>query len=176
MKRRLLKFKYKPKDDVIFIKYEQAKENDVTDTITLETSDKPRKELVDSLQAMAEHLVDIVEAPPTWKENITVSSVTITWNDGIQGLVITGLRVLNLSNSPMVINSPHFTRSSYNEDSESDKNIFSYDCGQALDRLCLMVFRYVDGERKQLTLDFEEGKRRVEQTYEVNKTLETIGV
>jgi len=175
VERRLLKFKYKPKDDLIFVKYEQDKQNDIIDTITLETSEKPRKELSDALQAMAEHLVDIVEAPPGWEEKITVSSISVTWNSGIQGLVITGLRALQLSNSPMVINTPHFTRESYNEDSESDKNIFSYDCALALDRLCSLVFRYVDGERKQLTLDFEEGKRRVQQIYETDKVLETIG-
>lgn len=174
MERRLLKFKYKPKEDLVFIKYEQTRDNDVTDTITLETSDKPRKELSGVLQDMAEHLVDIVEAPPTWEEKITVSSVTVTWNNDVQGLVITGLRALQLSNSPMIINTPHFTSKSYNEDSGSDKNIFSYDCGLALDKLSLMVFRYVDGERKQLTLDFEEGKKRVQQG-EHEKVLEPVG-
>ena len=173
MERRLLKFKYKPKDDLVLIKYEHDRKN-VTDTITLETSDKPRKELSDALQAMAEHLVDIVEAPSGWKDKITASSVTVTWNNDVQGLVITGLRGLNNSNSPMVINTPHFTRKSYNEDSSSDKNIFSFDCGAALDNLCLMVFRYVDGERKQLTLDFEEGRKRVQQG-EPEKVLEPVG-
>jgi hypothetical protein len=174
VERKLLKFKYKPKEDLVFIKYEQTRENDVTDTITLETSDHPRTELSDALQAMAEHLVDIIEAPAGWVGKLTISSVTVTWNSGIQGLVITGLRALQLSNSPMIINTPHFTRDSYNEDSESDKNIFSFNCGSSLDVLCDQVFKYVDGQRKQLTLNFEEGRKRVQQE-EPKKVLEPVG-
>ncbi len=174
MARRLLKLKYKQKENLVFVKYEEDRKNDITDTITLETTDPPRNELVSALQTMAKHLVDIIEAPGSWRDHIVITSVTVTWSNDVQGLVITGLRTLDNSNSPMVINTPHFTRVSYNEESNSDMNIFSYDCGLDLDNLCEYVFRYVDGDRKQLTLDFQEEKDRLILSA-ADKVLEPVG-
>ena len=56
----------------------------------------------------------------------------------------------------MTINTPHFTRESYNEDDESDISIFSLECGEDLDYLEAEIFRFVDGARAQKELNFEE--------------------
>jgi len=96
------------------------------------------------------------ELPGHWREFLTMRGVTVTWTNGVQGLVLTALRTLSGSNSPMTINTPHFTRESYNEDDESDMGIFSLECGEDIDYLEAAVFRFVDGARAQQELNFEE--------------------
>jgi hypothetical protein len=154
MERRLLKFKMSKEGD-LFIKYEQDGDNGV-DVITLETPDLPSKELGDAFNKMVEHMLDIGELPGSWREFLTMRGITVTWTNGVQGLVLTALRTLSGSNSPMTINTPHFTREPYNEDDESDLGIFSFECGEDLDNLEAEVFRFVDGARAQQELNFEE--------------------
>jgi len=154
MERRLLKFKMSKEGD-LFIKYEQDGDNGV-DIITLETPDLPSKELGDAFNKMVDHVIAIGELPGHWREFLTMRGVTVTWTNGVQGLVLTALRTLSGSNSPMTINTPHFTRESYNEDDESDISIFSLECGEDLDYLEAEIFRFVDGARAQKELNFEE--------------------
>ena len=151
--KRLCKLKYNAKEDEMLVKYE-VHERDHVDTFTLESTEGPRSELVTALKTMAGHLCGICEFPGDWASKITVRSVTVTWSNEIRGLVITGLRALDGSNSPLVVNSPHFTEVPYNDDSESQKNIYSLECGIALDILTELAFKFVDGERRQLQFEF----------------------
>ncbi|MFP4066236.1 MAG: hypothetical protein ACLFS5_01925 [Spirochaetaceae bacterium] len=155
--RELVKLKYKEGEGV-FVEYTvDRNDNSARDTMTLKTNDAPRRELADALQAMAPHLVEMIEAPREWLASITVRSVTVTHTNDVQGLVITGLRELENSNAPLVINTPHFTRESYNEGGGDDIGIFTSACANALDELETLALRFVDGDRAQQELDFADG-------------------
>lgn len=151
----LVKYKYKAKTSETLVKYTVERDEEGTlDTVTVETHDLPRPELKEALEAMADHMVDMIEAPHDWRNEITVLSVTVTSSNDVQGLVITGMRELENSNAPLVINTPHFTREPYNEEDDSDVGIFSFECADALDELERLVIRFVEGERAQQELDF----------------------
>lgn len=153
MNKRLLKFKYKPGE--ILVKYEQSNNSTgVNDTITLESGEEPTGELLQALQQMADHAVEICELPLSMKSGLTVRSITCTYTNDVQGLVITTLRELDNSKSPMVINTPHFTREPYSETDEDEMNLFSFECADDLDTLEKLVFSYINGERAQGQLDF----------------------
>jgi hypothetical protein len=155
--RRLLKFKTGSSRTEVLAQYEIDRGNpdDGMDKITLESSEMPSMAVIGALQAMARHMVDIAELPADWLDDLTIIGVTVTHTNDVQGLVITATRKLENSNAPLVLNTPHFTRCSYNEDPVDDKGIFSGDCGDDLDALEKLVFAYVDGgERTQLTLQF----------------------
>lgn len=147
--RELLKLKIK--DNEVFLKY-QVTGSGFPETVTLESTEPPRKELRDALQKMVDHVVDLCELPPSWREDMTVRSVTVTHND-VDGLVITALRDLDNSNAPMVVNTPHFTRSGRDENQEP--GIYSCDCGRDLDELERLALEYADGRRQQQVLEFE---------------------
>lgn len=151
--RRLIKYKYK--DGETLVKYEtEHDEEGQYDTVTLETSDEPTQELYNALQGMAAHAREMIEAPQSWDEELKVLSVKLGYSGDVQGVVITALRALENNNSPLVINTPNFTREPYNEGDASDIGLFSAECATDLDRLEELVFRFVDGERAQGQFDF----------------------
>jgi hypothetical protein len=162
---RILKYKYK--DGVSFIKYEKnTKDTKIPEQITLETYDVPLDILPERLQAMARHVTAICELPDTITESLTVIGITITYSGDSQGLVITALRELENSNSPMVINTPHFTRT------DSDKNVYSTRCGIDLDALVEAIKDFINGDRAQKQLfDFSEYTKQPE-SEAINERLE----
>ncbi len=151
--RRLLKFSYSL-DNGALVKYERPADGKArAETITLESHDGPKKALKDALQKMEKHLREIADLPDDWKDDLEIRGVTCTWSNDIRGLVITGLRKLTSSNSPLVLNSPHFTEEPYSETADPDIGIFSEDCLEDLEVLENLAFKYVDGDREQLELD-----------------------
>ncbi len=155
MSRRLLKFRVSP-DEGVLVKYERPIKGSARyETITLESDEKPLKDLKDALAAMAAHLVAIAELPAEWQKDLEIRSVTVTHTDGITGLVITGLRKLAKSNAPLVLNSPHFTECPYSETGSPTVSVYSAECGEALELLTKRALAYVDGDREQLQLELE---------------------
>ena len=136
--RKLLKFAYSPKDPKVLVKYERQEPGMMPETVTMDSGDRPLPELVKSLARLERWLERLGELPDSW--DLTVRGFTRT---STGGLMITGLRALEDSPAPMVINTPLV--------SELDGEL--EDVLEALEEL---VFRYVDGEREQLQLPFED--------------------
>lgn len=136
------------------VKYQITDGDQEPDTVMMEIHEQPTKDLLDALQAMAEHALEFCEFPKTWK--LTVLGVTITHTNDVQGLVITCTRALKKCNAPLIVNTPHFTRDPYNEEDESGMGIFSDACCEALDRLETLAFAFIDGDRVQKQLEFEK--------------------
>lgn len=156
MNRRIVKFKHKPKDSYIFIKYEYDN-NAYVDTVTIESHDEPHADLPRALQAFADHVATLVEFPMEYREGIEVIGVTWTWSNDIRGCVITARKDLEGSNAPLIINTPNFTEEPYNEDDETGMNLLASQQIEALDRLEKEVFAFVDGKRAQGDLFYDDG-------------------
>lgn len=144
------------KDDldriIVTVKIEVPSQNGDMESVVLESKDLPHPDLVSALDAMAEHLLVHAEFPSTWLEQVKIISYTVTHTNEVQGLVITGKKELENCNAPLIINTPHFTRESYNEEDDSDIGIFSFECGQHLDVLEREAIAYFEGKRAQLEL------------------------
>lgn len=158
---RINKFKYKEKEGV-FVRYEKESKEDKKrfDTIELTSRDEPAEELKGALQAMGKHILDICEMRGVAGE-ITVLSVSIPYGGDadIPGLVITGLRKLSYSNSPMVINTPCFWTEPFSDYQEGErKNLLSGAALRDLARLLEEVTHYINGRRAQKELDFNQEK------------------
>lgn len=160
--RRLLKFKYGSSSEDEFkkclVKYEFKRDDGYSDVFTFECDDEPHPDLKEALEGMVEHLLENCEIASEEGHKITVKSVTCTYKDMddvglVRGLVISGVRELRRSNSPMVLNSPHKTDQPYTEDGDDDICLSSR-CIDALYGLEREVFAYLDGKRAQGELDF----------------------
>lgn len=158
--RRLVKIKNK--DGELSITYWKRREHD-WDELSLKTKDPPKRELLEALSAMAEHAVEMIEAPESWADRVTVQSVKFDFTDDVQGVVITCLRKLDFHDAPMVINTPHFTSEPYSETDIREMGLYSAECAEAIEELWRRVFEFVDGDRAQAGLDFGQ---RVEQAAE----------
>jgi hypothetical protein len=148
MDRRIVKFKHKPKENYVFIKYETDNEAYI-DTVSIESHDEPHPDLPAALQAFALHVGDMAEFPEDYCDGIQVLGVTWTWSNGVRGCVVTARKELEQSNAPLIINTPNFTDEPYNEDDDSGMNLLNSNEIAALDRLEKEVFAFVDGKRAQ---------------------------
>ena len=140
----LLKFSYAPKDHEVKVKYSQTTPDGRTETVTLESAEEPRQELVAALQALAPFVCALCEFPAEWGcDGMTVRGVTINRSDETPGLTITALRALMHIQTPLVLNTPYTTE-------------FGEPCAVALEKLEKLVLAYVDGERAQASLGLEK--------------------
>ena len=136
----LLKLSYTPKDHEVKIKYTQTTPDGRVETVTLESAEEPRGELIDALQALAPFVCELCEFPAEWGcDGLTVRGVTVNRSEASRGLTITALRALEHLMTPLVLNTPYTTE-------------FGEPCGLALDALERRALAYVDGERSQGSL------------------------
>jgi len=156
--RHLLKFKTDSARNEFLVKWEADTKTGMQETFTMESTERPTKKVLDALEMMGPHLCEIAELPDGWLEDMTILGVTITRNEGVQGLVITATRELEESNAPLVLNSPHFTDSAYSEGGDGNgKSIYSDECADAIAELEKLAFDYIDGkEREQQQLELTE--------------------
>lgn len=150
---RIRKVKYKESEGMV-VEYEKPRPDAIEpDYYTIKCKDEPHPDLVKALQKMVAHALDIAEMHDKGIEKYKVLGCTFTYTNDVEGLVITITRELNGSNSPMCINTPHFTREPYS-DTDSDMNIFSMACGDDMDLLKREAKAYIEGKRNQAELDF----------------------
>ena len=138
----LLKLSYAPKDHQVKIKYTQTTPDGRVETVTLESAEEPRAELVAALDAMAPYVVALGELPAEWLDALTVRGVTINRGEAV-GLTITALRKLEHLMTPLVLNTPYTTE-------------FGEACEMALDTLEEQALAYAEGDRAQAELPLGE--------------------
>lgn len=151
---RFKKFK-KTKEERIQIAYE--KQNSVTqrwDEFTMSCSEKPRPELIETLNKLAPHVIEMCELPKEYEARIEVTGVTFSYGGELEvmGATITSQMALKYSNCDLNLNTPHKASGPYNDYEIDDELLLSSECVDALDALCIELRMYVEGHRAQQTL------------------------
>ena len=148
--RRITKIKFKK--ELISIEWEQyqAKTED-WDKFSLTSKDEPLPSFPEAMAALAKDVETICELPIGERGNITPTGISHSYADKDDFVVITAQRKLLSSRSPMNINTP--AKSMYGDDE------FSADTSLINHIIALedQAFDYIDGQRAQQKLDFEEG-------------------
>ena len=152
MRGRILKIKAK-KDRWFFDWEVYRKETKRWNQYTLSSQDPPREELKECLAALAEHVAEICELAPEAAENIVVLGITETHIDGNRFLMITGTKKLITSTSPLILNTPL-------RPEKPGKEITPECCMSerllaALEILEEEAWRYINGDRAQMSLNFD---------------------
>ena len=129
------------------------------DQHTLSCKDQPRPELLERLQVMANHVTEICEFGEWETKKLIVSGVSLSYGDeGNCYLVITAQKALEYSRAPLIINTP--ARPEMPEsDADSQDFCWSDELAADIDALEQEAWKYVEGERAQMTLDFEGGRQ-----------------
>lgn len=122
------------------------------------SEDEPLSSFIDSLQALSEDVSDICELQEV-SGNISVRGITLTWNRekydrGFTGAVITALRELEYSRSPMVINTPWLPSYQYNDDNQNPQ--LDIHTIYRINNLLEQTNLYLNGERKNKQLGLFE--------------------
>ncbi len=154
MERRFKKIKYKA--GKVILAYEQLNKAGEWDTYTMESTEAPIPAFDLALQGLRRPLLDEVELSEVEPSELTIGSVSLSWTETedqgtVMGAVISAVRVLKKSNSPMVINSPFKPEQPYTEDGDTDVCL-SDDTVEAIELLRIEAIKYIDGERAQTDL------------------------
>lgn len=129
------------------------------DKHTLSCKDKPRPELLERLQTLANHVTEICEFGERETKKLIVSGVSLSYgDDGNCYLVITAQKALEYSKAPLIINTPARPAEPEN-DADSPEFCWSDELANDIDALEREAWKYIDGERAQQTLDFEGGQQ-----------------
>jgi len=121
----------------------------------LKCSDAPRADFSVALQLLKKYVTQIIEIPEEnqnkWIENLEIRGVSFSWTNNVMGAVITALKTLEKSNSPLVINTPHKTAEPYSPGGDVG-NLLSEECVDALKDVIFEAEEYIGGKRAQQTM------------------------
>jgi hypothetical protein len=154
MELQINKVKYDKKLGLVTIEYDQIGDDEVK--ITLKSTDAPLDELVDCFYNLIPYVETICQLPDGYCNDSEIRGVSLSWTNGIMGVVVTCLIPLDNANSPMVINTPHVPSEQYSEGGQSP--VLSKDVVTVIKTLIEEATRYINGERKpdvQLKLDLK---------------------
>jgi len=125
------------------------------DEHVLRSNERPLQSFIDALLGLRQAIVEEAELPEEWVEEITPIGLSLThYTDGRMGAVISGKRKLQNSNSPLVINTPHKPDEAPNESAPTPT--LSPVAVAAIDEVLQEAVKYIQGERAQQSLPFDE--------------------
>ncbi|MFA7326289.1 MAG: hypothetical protein WC121_06460 [Candidatus Kapaibacterium sp.] len=140
----LRKIKYN--SDKVEIKYDID-----NDSYRLSSYDKPRPEFIEAMQKLVEPLVEICEFQEGYGDTIDIISVSISHSKGIMGATITGLKKLDTSYAPLVINTPHLPTEDYSGNNPNAP-ILPDIAVKRIEGLIEEAELYINGKRSQLSI------------------------
>jgi len=123
---------------------------DTSEEYTLKCDDAPHGDFTKALNTFAGHVAELCELPKPWGSDLDVRGVSISHTQGIMGAVITALKPLEMSQSPLVVNTPHKPSEPYSEgDPNAGDYCLSTECTEAIAVLCVEAEAYLKGKRAQ---------------------------
>lgn len=141
--------KIKHKAGETLIEWQDSSEKESV-THSLNSHQEPRPEFLAAFHALAEVALEICDLPAMYARELKVSGVTLTQHDTMgRGCVITLLKKVRSSDSPLVLNTPFVTE--YKGDGQTEGGLY-HEGVIALERLEEEAARYVKGERAQQDL------------------------
>lgn len=169
----------------VILNYDEIIRDDHVNEYTMKCADKPRPQFQKALNGLRRHVAEICElnippnlAHPNEVANIEVRGVSLSWTDDIMGVVITALKTLRNSNSPLVLNTPHLPEEPYSEGGDESMCLTS-ECVDAIRNLIDEAHRYLEGDRQQLDLFIEPEEKDGEEEdlkETIKKDLQESGV
>lgn len=155
------KIKYKPNEkNKVELHYQVFNEKTETyDVKTLKSDEDPHPDFTKAMNSLSEDVMEIAEIPEKEGEksedSVSVGSVTFTWKEGDFGAVLSASRELEYSNTPLNINTP-LKWSEGKSDEEADEILLPSETINKLERLMTEAERFLEGERSQMKLNFQE--------------------
>lgn len=147
--KRITKIKFK--GDLVVVQWQQYQSltND-WDNFTMSSKETPLPSFPAAMAALAKDVEVVCELPEGERDNITPTGISHSYTDNDSFIVITAQRKLLSSRSPMNINTPAKTMEGDDE--------FAADTSLIDDIATLeeQAFAYIDGQRAQQKLDFDE--------------------
>lgn len=101
---KITKVKIKPNSTEIGYLESDARESK---EVVFKSWDKQSKEFVESLQVLKPHVIYILELPEEYAETLTITGISIKYEDAGIGVVISATKELDSLDAPLCLNTPY---------------------------------------------------------------------
>lgn len=136
------------------IEYQQRRQDNRYDELSIASFDRPSPEFVAALQALELDVCTICELPTSYTEGLQVRGVSFTYHEETMGACITALKTVKSAKSPLCINTPFITEGAMNDQDHGP--FFDEETIERLQEIVLRAGNYVSGgERAQGELDLK---------------------
>jgi hypothetical protein len=155
---RFTKVKYRPSEEITEVSY-QKPINGGHDKIAVESPQEPHADFIQAMQGLRALVLDGAEIREVADvEEIDVRGINLSYTDETIGVVITAMRKLKKSSTPMLLNTP--LRLMSFPDNTPPERTFSDNEIAAIERLLEAAKEFLEGKRAQGDL-FEESEEKV---------------
>ena len=122
------------------------------DEYSLTCREKARPEFYETMEALAEHVIDMCELPENYLNRIKVRGVSFSYGGEteVMGAVISASMELKESYQALNLTTPHKASEMYNPTTPDDEmQLLTGDCIEALEALQKECMAYIKGDRAQ---------------------------
>lgn len=155
--RRIKKFEIS-KYQVFNIAYEKDNENTGgCDTLQLKCSEYPRPELIEAVKKLSPYITEILELPDYCKDRLIAKKLTYTYNEKTAetSVTITAKFYIPDAGTFIEVKAP---KRAINHGTPTSEIPFTPECSEVIERLTTEILRYIDGDRAQDKLTFNDSK------------------
>lgn len=155
LERRIRKFEIS-KRQVFNITYEKDNENTGgCDTLQLKCSEYPRPELIEAVKELSPYITELLELPDYCKDRLIAKKLAYTYDEkkAETGVTITAKFYIPDAGTFVEVKVP---KRVVNYGTPTSEIPFTSECSEIIERLTTEIFRYIDGDRAQDKLAFDD--------------------
>lgn len=125
------------------------------DTYQIKCAEYPRPELIEAVKELSPHITEILELPDYCEDRLIAKKLTYTYNEKTAETSVTITAKFYIPNAGTFIEAKAPTRV-INYGTPTSEIPFTPECSEIIERLTTEIFRYIDGDRAQDKLNFDD--------------------
>jgi hypothetical protein len=153
--RRIRKFEI-GKHQIFTITFERENASTGTyDTYQIKCAEYPRPELIEAVKELSPHITELLELPDYCEDRLIAKKLTYTYNEKTAetGVTITAKFYIPDAGTFIEVKAP---KRVINHGTPTSEIPFTLECSKIIERLTTEIFRYIDGDRAQDKLNFDD--------------------
>lgn len=144
------------KHQIFKITFERENKNTrAYDTYQIKCAEYPRPELIEAVKKLSPHIAEILELPDYCEDRLIAKKLTYTYNEKTAETRVAITAKFYIPNAGMFVEVKVPTRV-INHGTPTSEIPFTPECSEIIERLTTEIFQYIDGDRAQDKLNFDD--------------------
>ena len=125
------------------------------DTYQIKCAELPRPELIEAVKELSPYITEILELPDYCEDRLIAKKLTYTYNEKTAETSVTITAKFYITNAGTFVEVKAPPRV-INHGTPTSEIPFTPECSEVIERLTTEIFRYIDGDRAQDKLTFDD--------------------
>lgn len=144
------------KHQIFKITFERENKNTgAYDTYQIKCAEYPRPELIEAVKKLSPYITEILELPDDYKDRLIARKLTYTYDEKTAETSVTITAKFYIPNDGTFIE-VKVPKRVVNYKTPTSEIPFTPECSEIIERLTTEIFRYIDGDRAQDKLNFDD--------------------